>query len=268
MSQEDPDDYAKEFFFQHISHDIRGAYFGVGSICAIIFEKVASGEEVSLPLAQSLLEASRHYKYLLDQFLDFSRSKIAAVGAVEKEAFDPVEEIRQIVELNRYLAQEKGIAVDMQVDAGFPQVIRTDKWKTLRIFYNVFVNALKFSPRDSHIEVGLGIEAAHWVLRVADQGAGIEPQLLERLFRSPGTERLSPSPKMERLSPSPKMERLSPSPGADRPIDDPESAGLGLLITGYLTRLLGGVVTVESSAGAGMVISFRFPFLPEEPAKS
>ena len=232
MPNETPDSRAKDVFFQHISHDIRGAYFGVGSICAIVYEKVASGEEVPLPLAQSLIEASRHYRYLLDQFLEFTRSKIATVGEVEQEPFDPVEEIGRIVELNRYLAEEKRITVDIRVDPGFPRTILTDKWKITRIFYNVFVNALKFSPQDSCIGIGFGVETAHWILGVADQGMGIAPEILERLFLWSDT---------------------------DRPIGNPEGMGLGLFITGYLTRLLGGEVSVESVPGVGTGFSFRFP---------
>jgi signal transduction histidine kinase len=110
--------------------------------------------------------------------------------------------------------------------------IVTDRWKITRIFYNVFVNALKFSPPDSCILIGFGVEASRWILSVTDQGKGIEPQRLERLFQPLKTE-------------------LS--------IDNPEGAGLGLYITGYLTRLLGGEVSVDSKPGTGTSFTFRFP---------
>ncbi|HEV9037933.1 MAG TPA: HAMP domain-containing sensor histidine kinase [Puia sp.] len=223
---------AKDVFFQHISHDIRGAYFGVASICAIVYEKVVSGEEVPLPVAQSLIEASRYYKYLLDQFLEFTRSKIDAVEEVQEEPFDPLVEVRHIVELNRHLAEEKGIGVDIRVDGAFPRNILTDKWKITRIFYNVFVNALKFSPPGSRILIGFALETGHWILKVSDQGKGIPPEKLERLTLSLQTE---------------------------RPIDNPEGKGLGLFITGYLTRLVGGEVSVESTPETGTSFLFRFP---------
>lgn len=231
--------HAKDVFFQHISHDIRGAYFGVGSICAIIYEKVAAGEEVPLRLAQSLIEASRHYKYLLNQFLEFSRFKLGTVGQVQNESFDPAGEVRQIVDLNRYLAEEKGIDVQLRVGQGFPATMVTDKWKITRIFYNVFVNALKFSPPDSRILIGFDVEAPYWILNITDQGKGIEPDRLERLFQPLKTE-------------------LS--------TDNPEGVGLGLYITGYLTRLLGGEVSVDSTPGAGTSITFRFPLATSLPA--
>jgi signal transduction histidine kinase len=228
MPNETPTDRAKDIFFQHISHDIRGAYLGVGSICAVIYEKVASGEEVPLRLAESLVEASWHYKYLLDQFLEFTRTKVGAVEVVEPEPFDPVEEIRQIVQLNHYLAEDRRIRVSLKVDDGFPQRVMADKWKIARIFYNVFVNALKFSPADSSVVIGFGVAGDDWTLTVTDKGKGIPAEIVERLFR-------------------------------ERPTDNPEGPGLGLYITGYLTRLLGGGVTVQSTPGAGASFIFRFP---------
>lgn len=231
MSFEPNADNQKDLFFQHISHDIRGAYFGVGSICAVIYEKVTAGEEVPLRLAQSLMDASRHYKYLLNEFLDLSRFKMGTVEEVRYEPFDPQEEVRRIVELNRYLAQEKNIAVDVHVGEGFPETIVSDKWKITRIFYNVFLNALKFSPPDGRISIGLHCDAGSWTLQVADQGKGIEPGRIERLFTPFET---------------------------DRSPDNPEGIGLGLYITAYLTRLLEGEVSV--GAGPGAYFTFRFPF--------
>ena len=112
----------KDLFLQHISHDIRGAYFGVGSICAIIYEKVASGEEVPIRLAQSLMDASRHYKYLLDQFLEFSASETASMEKVVYSSFDLPEEVRQLVELNHDLAEEKGIRVQVRGRCRLPPI--------------------------------------------------------------------------------------------------------------------------------------------------
>jgi signal transduction histidine kinase len=237
MPLETHGDLAKDVFFQHISHDIRGAYFGVGSICALIYEKVAAGEGVPLRLAQSLMDASGHYKGLLNQFLEFSRFKMGTIGELQNESFDPAGEVRQIVELNSYLAGEKHIGVHLRVDERFPATIVTDKWKITRIFYNVFVNALKFSPPDSLILIGFGVDASFWTLRIADQGKGIGPEKLERLFQPLKTE---------------------------GPADNPEEAGLGLYITGYLTRLLGGEVCVDSKPGQGTSFTFRFPLRMNE----
>jgi signal transduction histidine kinase len=222
----------KNNFFQHISHDIRGAYFGVGSICAVIHDKVSTGQAVTPQVADSLLLASQNYKYMLNHFLEFSKFKMGTVDEIDGEPIDVAAEVEQLVQLNRYLAQEKHIRVEMRVDEAFPSTVLTDRLKVDRIFYNIFVNALKFSPAGSTVRVRLGLYEGGWVLTVIDEGKGFHPDQLERIFEPYAT---------------------SKSP------ENPEGIGLGLYITHYLTRLLGGEIGIHSIPHTGTTVELRFP---------
>jgi len=222
----------KNNFFQNISHDIRGAYFGVGSICAVIHDKVLSDQPLTPQLADNLLTASQNYKYMLNHFLEFSKFKMGTADEINNELIDAAAEVIQIVQLNQYLAEEKNIRVDIDQADGFPKKLLTDKNKLCRIFYNIFVNALKFSPPDSCIIVYLGITDAFWVLKVIDQGNGFQPDQLDRIFEPYATTR---------------------SP------ENPEGIGLGLYITNYLTKILGGQIDIASKPAAGTTVELRFP---------
>ncbi|HEY4111439.1 HAMP domain-containing sensor histidine kinase [Puia sp.] len=222
----------KNNFFQHISHDIRGAYFGVGSICAVIHEKVHTGHPVTPELAESLLLASQNYKYMLHHFLEFSRFKMGTVDEIEEENIDVAAEVKQIVQLNQYLALEKHIRVEFRIDDNFPSRLLTDRVKINRIFYNVFVNALKFSPPASCVRVCLAVHDDVWVLRVIDQGSGFHPEQLTRIFEPYST---------------------------NRGPENPEGIGLGLYITNYLTQQLGGEIKINSSPATGATVELHFP---------
>jgi signal transduction histidine kinase len=224
--------HLKNNFFQHISHDIRGAYFGVGSICAVIHDKVTAGEPVTPQVAESLLLASQNYKYMLNHFLEFSKFKMGTVDEIDAEMIDVAGEVEQIVQLNQYLALEKNIRVDLRVDDAFPSRLLTDRLKINRIFYNIFVNALKFSPVGSTIRVCLGQDDHQWALKVIDQGKGFHPDQLARIFEPYATSR---------------------SP------ENPEGIGLGLYITNYLARLLGGRIEIHSNPATGATVELRFP---------
>ncbi|HLZ87230.1 MAG TPA: HAMP domain-containing sensor histidine kinase, partial [Puia sp.] len=222
----------KNSFFQNISHDIRGAYFGVGSICAVIHDKVATDEPVTPQLAENLMVASQNYKYMLNHFLEFSRFKMGTVDEIVPETIDVAAEVAQIVQLNRFLAEEKNIRVDIHRDDHFPSTLLTDRLKITRIFYNIFVNALKFSSAGSRVRIHLGMGDAVWILRVIDQGKGFHPDHLVRIFEPYATNR---------------------SP------ENPEGIGLGLYITNYLAKLLGGEIDIISNPGAGATVELRFP---------
>lgn len=227
----------KNHFFQHISHDIRGAYFGVGSICAVIHEKVMSNQLVTPQLAQSLLSASQNYKYMLNHFLEFSKFKMGTVDEINDELIDAAAEVKQIVELNQYLAGEKNIQIRIDQEDGFPERLVTDRLKISRIFYNVFVNALKFSPPDSCIRICFGrmdgaSDKAAWIIKVIDQGNGFSPEQLAHIFEPYATNR---------------------SP------ENPEGIGLGLYITNYLTKLLDGRIDIISNPAGGTTVELTFP---------
>jgi signal transduction histidine kinase len=217
----------KNNLFQQISHDIRGAYFGVASICAVIHEKVAAGEPVPTQLAESLLLASQHYKYMLNHFLEFSKFKMGAIDEINDERVDVAAEIKQIVELNRYLALEKGVRVEISQEEGFPAYLLTDRLKINRIFYNILVNALKFSPAGSCVRVCLSQSDGVWLLGVIDQGKGFHPDQLAHIFEPYSTSRTP---------------------------ENPEGIGLGLYISNYLARLLGGGIDIRPGPGANVVL--------------
>ena len=222
----------KNNLFQHISHDIRGAYFGVGSICAVIHDQVSTGQTVTPQLSESLMVASQNYKYMLNHFLEFSKFKMGTVDEIDDELIDVAAEVKQIVQLNQYLALEKNIRVEIRMDDDFPSRLLTDRLKINRIFYNILVNALKFSPAGSSVRVCLGVNEDTWTLRVIDQGKGFHPDQLARIFEPYATNRTP---------------------------DNPEGIGLGLYITNYLARLLGGEIDIHSNPASGATVELWFP---------
>jgi two-component system sensor histidine kinase ChvG len=100
---------------------------------------------------------------------------------------------------------------------------------------NVLDNALSFAPCGSTVEVCLAREGPDAVLRVADQGPGIPPEHLERVF-----------------------DRFF----SYRP-DDPHArrdhAGLGLAIVKAIVEAYGGSVSAASGVGGGAVFTMRLP---------
>jgi signal transduction histidine kinase len=113
--------------------------------------------------------------------------------------------------------------------------VTTDPMRVRQIIDNLVNNACKFSPHDSAVTVELAVEGAWAVLRIVDQGRGIPPEDLERVFE--------------------RFER----------VEDPlhmttSGAGLGLYIVRSLAEGLGGDVTIASQLEEGTTVSVRFPF--------
>jgi signal transduction histidine kinase len=92
-------------------------------------------------------------------------------------------------------------------------------------------NAVKYSPIGGAIDLLVGREGSGIIVQIRDQGAGLSPEDISRLFG--------------------RFQRLSAKPTAGE-----TSTGLGLSIVKRIVDLHGGRVTVESS-GPGQGATFK-----------
>jgi signal transduction histidine kinase len=100
---------------------------------------------------------------------------------------------------------------------------------------NLVSNAIKYSPIGGKINVGVTHESSNTVIRIADEGAGLSPEDLGRLFG--------------------RFQRLSAKPTAGE-----SSTGLGLSIVKRIIDMHGGHVTAESSGpGQGSTFTVTLP---------
>ncbi|HEY6892942.1 MAG TPA: ATP-binding protein [Rhodanobacteraceae bacterium] len=63
-----------------------------------------------------------------------------------------------------------------------PVVSHLDRERLLQVLGNLLRNAIKFTPEHGHIWLKLTVEGSAAVIRVEDDGIGIEPEMLERIF--------------------------------------------------------------------------------------
>ena len=132
--------------------------------------------------------------------------------------------------------QLQGLHNDHRIVLKAPEALPllTDPLRLRQIIDNLVNNACKFSPAGSTVGVDITSDDQWAVLRVIDQGRGIPPEDLERVFE--------------------RFER----------VEDPlhmttSGAGLGLYIVQSLARGLGGDVQLQSVLGAGTTVTIRIP---------
>jgi signal transduction histidine kinase len=100
---------------------------------------------------------------------------------------------------------------------------------------NLVSNAIKYSPIGGKIAVLVSHEQNNTVIRIADEGAGLSPEDLGRLFG--------------------RFQRLSAKPTAGE-----SSTGLGLSIVKRIIDMHGGRVTAESGGpGQGSTFTVILP---------
>lgn len=122
-----------------------------------------------------------------------------------------------------------GRDIDVFITPGAPRVPDADAH--LRVLVNLLDNAVKFSPPTTRVHVLATHHGHEVVVEVADEGCGIPPEAVERVFRA-GVRLVD----------------------ADLP-----GRGLGLAIVRALVERLGGALSVDSEPGRGTCISYVAP---------
>jgi len=116
--------------------------------------------------------------------------------------------------------------------------VRADYNRLERILLNLLSNALKYSPADTPVRIRAQSRGNEVVISVTDQGRGIPPDDLPKLFQ--------------------RFYRTTAERRA-------EGIGLGLYITRMLVEAHGGRIWVESEAGKGSTFSFTLPIDTDTP---
>ena len=168
---------------------------------------------------------------LVDDLLDLSRLRAGEL-AIRKAPAD----IGAIVDYTINALQPEAVRANIRlasdIAAGLP-LIYTDADRLSQVLFNLAGNAVKYVGEGGDVQLCAKIAGPQLVLSVIDNGPGIVPEELEKIF-----------------------DEFQRGRGAE---GTAKGAGLGLAIASRLTRLLGGEIGVESVLGEGSVFSLRFP---------
>jgi signal transduction histidine kinase len=221
-------------FAQLTSHDLKTPLATVANLCDEALDEFGPRMPEE---ARRLIAAARDRTFRMsDTISELLAASITSYGEEEGLVFRPSEVLAEAVERVRPLAEKKGIQFVLPKET--PPVVG-DRVRLREALGNVLSNAVKFiDRRPGRIEIGCAAAEDVCTLYIADNGPGIPPEELERVF-----------------VPFRRLPQHRDRPGS----------GLGLYFAKTLVEQQGGRIWAESTPGQGAKFYIQLRRSPGSP---
>lgn len=223
----------KAEFVSMVSHELRTPLSAIKEGVEIVADgtqgKLNKPQQECLGIALSNINRLNR---LVGDILDISKiqSNLLKINSVSLSVYDIVDQVFGLVKIE---IERRGMVLVTDIEKDMP-FVSADKDRLIQILLNLLNNAIKFTRERSHIGLSCQRSGDFAEFAVSDEGAGIPPADLSRLFG-----------KFVQLD-STLIRRVG-------------GTGLGLYISRNLVEAMGGHIWAQSKIGEGSIFRFTVP---------
>ena len=235
-------DRMKDEFVSIVSHELRTPLTSIrGSVQLVLDEPNSVPDAEHRQLLRIALNNCERLVRIINDILDVAKIESGNI-TLHRKPVNVAEIVRQAVQVVEGPARTATVTLEAKLPARLRPVM-VDPDRIVQALINLLSNAVKFAPPGSTVTItALGSDDTV-TLAVSDQGEGIAPENLNRLFK--------------------KFQQVDSSSSRRT-----GGTGLGLAITKALVEQHGGRIYVDSEVGRGTRFSFTLPAATPEEASA
>ncbi|MEI9952465.1 MAG: HAMP domain-containing sensor histidine kinase [Pseudomonadota bacterium] len=221
----------RDAFLGIVSHDLRNLLNVVLGFAALIAQEVSEDAELGQVLlhAQRIQRSGGRMNRLIGDLVDVAGIE-SGMLAVTRELGDPSQVVTEAVDTFQQQASANRLSLVAEIAQALPPTA-FDSARILQVLVNLLTNAIKFTPPDGQIVVGVQTASDELRFCVRDSGCGIPADKLASVFE----------------------------PYVQVNKNDRRGVGLGLYISKCIVQGHGGKIWAESTPGKGSSFWFTLP---------
>jgi signal transduction histidine kinase len=217
-----------------VAHDLKNPLGVILGRTEMLTELISAGSSKESVTAQveHIRDATKRLTSMVDHLISDAMADAFDI-TIRREPVDIAGLVSEVADANQPLAVNKQQTIAVSAPPNFVTMCDADRMR--EAIDNLVSNAIKYSPIGGKITLVVSHDKANTIIRIADEGAGLSPEDLGRLFG--------------------RFQRLSAKPTAGE-----SSTGLGLSIVKRIIDMHGGQVTADSSGpGQGSTFTVTLP---------
>jgi two-component system phosphate regulon sensor histidine kinase PhoR len=230
--------YRREFL-GNVSHELKTPIFNIQGYIETLLDGAIEDEEVKFKFLNKAATSAERLNTLVNDLLDISKLESGSL-AMNFQVFDVNELTREVFETYFKLASDKSIKLKIKETCDEPFKVLADKDRIRQVLNNLIANSINYGGKENGvIKVGFFDMDTYILVEVEDDGDGIEPEHLNRLFE--------------------RFYRIDKSRSRNS-----GGSGLGLSIVKHIIESHNQTINVRSSLGKGTTFAFTLAKAPQK----
>jgi signal transduction histidine kinase/CheY-like chemotaxis protein len=168
---------AKDEFLAMLGHELRNPLSAIAAAIEVL-NRVPADAEVAINARNIAARQTRHLAHMMDDLLDVGRV-ISGKVLLVRRTIDLAAIARRVASTLEVTGEARHHSFTLDLHEAW---VDGDATRIEQVLANLVTNAVKYTPAGSEVTLSVGVEGSDAVLRVRDNGAGIPPALLPRIF--------------------------------------------------------------------------------------
>ena len=226
----DQENYRREFL-GNISHELKTPLFTIQGYILTLLDGAMKDKKVR---EKYIIRAAKGVDRLISivKDLDLITQFESGIKTVDKSKFNIYELVDNVFELMEFEAEKNNISLQTEKDENNPNYVYADKERIIQVLTNLVVNSIKYGTENGFTKVVVeNIDNENLIIKVIDNGEGIEEEHLPRLFE--------------------RFYRIDKNRSRKK-----GGSGLGLSIVKHIIEAHNQQIFVKSEVGVGTEFSF------------
>lgn len=226
-------------FIADISHELKTPIFATQGYIHTLLDGAIEDKQVRMKFLKRAAKSLDSLDVLVQDLLTLNQMESGVVKFTFTD-FDLRELIQEVIEQLEHKASKRDVVIMLDYDPEKSHLTHADRPKIFRVCQNLIFNAVKYNHNGGEVKVSLKTHKNTIQVDVKDNGQGIPPEDLKRIFE--------------------RFYRVEKSRSKEK-----GGTGLGLAIVKHILEGHKSKISVSSTVGKGSMFSFSLPLIKKEP---